>query len=102
LLGGLFFTSGLFAATAIHLEYLCQNFNNGTVLSMGRSMIKRLARVALKASERSAQVLSTFPQFWHGLLSNRPDRYWPERHYMRGPGPKWREKHAPSADHRMR
>jgi hypothetical protein len=61
---------------------------------MGRSMIKRLVRVALKASERSARVLSTFPQFWHGLLSNRPDRYWPERHYMRGPGPKWREKHA--------
>ena len=21
--------------------------------------------------------------------------YRPERHYMRGPGPKWREKHAP-------
>jgi hypothetical protein len=21
------------------------------------------------------------------------DRYRPERHYMRGPGPKWREKH---------
>ena len=21
------------------------------------------------------------------------DRYHPERHYMRGPGPKWREKH---------
>ncbi len=22
-------------------------------------------------------------------------KYRPERHYMRGPGPKWREKHSP-------
>ncbi|MBI5114209.1 MAG: hypothetical protein HZA68_19750 [Rhodovulum sp.] len=30
-----------------------------------------------------------------GLLIGPPDpRYWPERHYMRGPGPKWREKQA--------
>jgi hypothetical protein len=29
-----------------------------------------------------------FP-FWYG-----PDRkYFPEEHYMRGPGPKWRKKH---------
>jgi hypothetical protein len=69
---------------------------------MGRSMINRLARVALKASETIPKVLSTFRQFWHRLLSNRSDRYWPERHYMRGPGPKWREKRASSADPRMR
>ncbi|MBI3437025.1 MAG: hypothetical protein HY056_18400 [Proteobacteria bacterium] len=25
------------------------------------------------------------------------DPYRPELHYMRGPGPKWREKHAPAA-----
>jgi hypothetical protein len=24
------------------------------------------------------------------------DSYRPELHYMRGPGPKWREKHAPT------
>jgi len=23
-----------------------------------------------------------------------PEKYHPERHYMRGPGPKWREKHV--------
>jgi hypothetical protein len=27
------------------------------------------------------------------------DPYRPELHYMRGPGPKWREKHARSAKH---
>jgi hypothetical protein len=26
------------------------------------------------------------------------DSYRPELHYMRGPGPKWREKHARSAE----
>lgn len=27
----------------------------------------------------------------------RVESYRPERHYMRGPGPKWREKHGRSA-----
>jgi hypothetical protein len=29
-----------------------------------------------------------------GLVHNLSDPYRPERHYMRGPGPKWRMKHA--------
>jgi hypothetical protein len=29
-----------------------------------------------------------------GLLDDCLGVYHPERHYMRGPGPKWREKHA--------
>ena len=32
---------------------------------------------------------------WHRLIDRTLDGYRPERHYMRGPGPKWREKHAP-------
>jgi hypothetical protein len=28
------------------------------------------------------------------LLIEQPRPYQPELHYMRGPGPKWREKHA--------
>ena len=39
-------------------------------------------------------VRSSMVRFWTGLVSDRPDRYQPERHYMRGPGPKWREKHS--------
>jgi hypothetical protein len=31
------------------------------------------------------------------LFENRFDRYRPELHYMRGPGPKWREKHGVGA-----
>ncbi len=31
------------------------------------------------------------------LLTIDAATYRPEAHYMRGPGPKWREKHGPSA-----
>ena len=30
---------------------------------------------------------------WHGLIKIVPKAYRPEHHYMRGPGPKWYEKH---------
>jgi hypothetical protein len=32
---------------------------------------------------------------WRRLKTTLFDPYRPELHYMRGPGPKWREKHAP-------
>jgi hypothetical protein len=31
---------------------------------------------------------------WRRLRRNCFDRYHPERHYMRGPGPRWRQKHS--------
>lgn len=32
---------------------------------------------------------------WRMMLSgHHPDTYRPEAHYMRGPGPKWHEKHT--------
>ena len=34
---------------------------------------------------------------WHWLRISVYDPYRPEHHYMRGPGPKWREKHARGA-----
>jgi hypothetical protein len=34
---------------------------------------------------------------WRGLTGSFFDPYRPELHYMRGPGPKWRERHAPDA-----
>jgi hypothetical protein len=30
---------------------------------------------------------------WHRLVGRATDSYRPERHYMRGPGPKWHAKH---------
>jgi hypothetical protein len=32
---------------------------------------------------------------WHSVTTDLFGTYRPERHYMRGPGPKWRAKHAP-------
>lgn len=31
----------------------------------------------------------------HSLMTDMFDNYRPERHYMRGPGPKWRAKQQP-------
>ena len=39
---------------------------------------------------------------WHATVADRADSYRPEAHYMRGPGPKWRAKHAQVASgHRL-
>jgi hypothetical protein len=31
---------------------------------------------------------------WHRLIDRACDGYRPERHYMRGPGPKWHARHG--------
>jgi hypothetical protein len=31
---------------------------------------------------------------WRWLMADQANSYHPEAHYMRGPGPKWREKNA--------
>jgi hypothetical protein len=33
-------------------------------------------------------------RLWRAVREHLFARYHPERHYMRGPGPKWREKHG--------
>jgi hypothetical protein len=38
-----------------------------------------------------SSVVTFLSPSWDGPVSN----YRPEQHYMRGPGPKWREKHFP-------
>ena len=35
--------------------------------------------------------------FWRELTREFRDPYRPERHYMRGPGPKWLARHADAA-----
>ena len=36
----------------------------------------------------------TVKVMWRTLMKDVADPYRPELHYMRGPGPKWREKHG--------
>jgi hypothetical protein len=38
--------------------------------------------------------LDVAAQRWRWLKTSLLDPYRPELHYMRGPGPKWRQKHA--------
>jgi hypothetical protein len=40
-----------------------------------------------------ARRLDAAPKRWCRLSAGLFDPYRPELHYMRGPGPKWREKH---------
>jgi hypothetical protein len=46
-------------------------------------------------SERLFRILAAALNTWRTLLPKHPPHYRPEAHYMRGPGPKWRAKHAP-------
>jgi hypothetical protein len=43
---------------------------------------------------RPPRALTLCMQHWRQLRAAIADPYRPERHYMRGAGPKWREKHA--------
>lgn len=46
------------------------------------------SRPALHLGKEIASVVNS-------LVADIVSEYRPERHYMRGPGPKWREKHQP-------
>jgi hypothetical protein len=56
-------------------------------LSLGVSVVVSLLRSAFSA------LLTFLGPSWDGPAR----KYRPERHYMRGPGPKWREKQYKSA-----
>ena len=53
---------------------------------------------ALGAAPVLARGLGVTARRWRWLTTALFDPYRPERHYMRGPGPKWREKHARGAE----
>jgi hypothetical protein len=43
----------------------------------------------------AADVRAPLAAVWRRLTAIFGGRYRPERHYMRGPGPKWQESHSP-------
>jgi hypothetical protein len=49
---------------------------------------------ALFATSAPGRALGATPRRWRRLTAPLFDPYRPELHYMRGAGPKWREKHA--------
>ncbi len=44
-------------------------------------------------SEHRPPLFRALVRRWRGILRDLFDPYRPELHYMRGPGPKWRERH---------
>ena len=51
-------------------------------------------RVAKRSLTRARSTFDWALGCWRGLNTAIFDSYRPELHYMRGPGPKWREKFA--------
>jgi hypothetical protein len=51
----------------------------------------------LFATPALGRVVGVTARRWRRLAAPLFDPYRPELHYMRGPGPKWREKHARDA-----
>jgi hypothetical protein len=50
-----------------------------------------------KSSAVPPNVRRSIIAIWRTLTRDLSDPYRPELHYMRGPGPKWREKHGEPA-----
>jgi hypothetical protein len=57
---------------------------------MSRSLSEFVAGISLTG----ARFRSAAHGFWASLMPGPAERYRPEAHYMRGPGPKWRAKHV--------
>jgi hypothetical protein len=53
-----------------------------------------LSNAALGLAASALKAWTVVTNICRALLSEQPRPYQPELHYMRGPGPKWREKHA--------
>ena len=47
--------------------------------------------------DKTPSFAKTIGILWRTLAKDIADPYRPELHYMRGPGPKWREKHGMTA-----
>jgi hypothetical protein len=45
-------------------------------------------------SKKTPSIGKAVVELWRTVTTDLFGAYHPERHYMRGPGPKWRAKHA--------
>jgi hypothetical protein len=50
--------------------------------------------VRIPAAPINPSLRASLARTWRTLSHDLFDSYRPERHYMRGPGPKWRAKHV--------
>jgi hypothetical protein len=52
-----------------------------------------LSRLADRLAPLARSAIAALLSFLFPLHCGPDRKYWPEEHYMRGPGPKWRAKH---------
>ena len=74
------------------MQWAIQPINSDSSFRVGRHMrqLSFTASVLVSLLRYAARSLVTFlSPSWEGPVR----KYRPEDHYMRGPGPKWREKH---------
>ena len=57
-------------------------------------MNQMLSNAALGLAAGSVKTWTVVTHISRTMLVDQTNSYQPELHYMRGPGPKWREKHA--------
>jgi hypothetical protein len=57
-------------------------------------MSQLLSNAASRLGAGALKAWTVVMNICRALLIEPPRPYQPELHYMRGPGPKWREKHA--------
>jgi hypothetical protein len=63
--------------------------------SMGRfPMDRQLLNIARALAFAIVSARTAIASAWWSAMGDRADRYRPEAHYMRGPGPKWHAKHV--------
>ncbi len=65
-------------------------------VATGPSFLAEVALVAASAQQMGRRLLSALSIHMPDVF----DSYRPELHYMRGPGPRWREKHGGAASDR--
>jgi hypothetical protein len=57
-------------------------------------MYQELSRAGHDLAFTVAKAIAALADACRSAMAIEADRYHPEAHYMRGPGPKWRAKHA--------
>jgi hypothetical protein len=57
-------------------------------------MARQLSKVASVLAFVVVRARAALANSWQTAMADPADKYRPEAHYMRGPGPKWRAKHA--------
>ena len=53
----------------------------------------------MASKSKTPSIGKAVADLWHTVTTDLFGTYRPERHYMRGPGPKWRAKHASIGRH---